>query len=46
MFELGKVFSVKAAELERLSRVRLIETCGRHRVSVLNYPSILLQKEF
>ena len=38
MFELGKLSSGKAAILAGLSRVEFLETCGRYRVSVFNYP--------
>lgn len=38
MFELGKLSSGKAAELAGLSRFEFLETCGRYRVSVFNYP--------
>lgn len=38
MFELGKISSGKAAELAGMSRVEFIETCGRYRVSMFNYP--------
>ena len=38
MFELGKVSSGKAAELAGMSRVEFLETCGRYRVSIFNYP--------
>jgi predicted HTH domain antitoxin len=38
MFELGKVSSGKAAELAGMSRVAFLETCGRYKVSVFNYP--------
>lgn len=38
MFELGKVSSGKAAELAGMSRVEFLETCGRYKVSVFNYP--------
>ncbi len=39
MFELGKVSSGKAAELAGMSRVEFLESCGRYRVSVFNYPA-------
>lgn len=45
MFELGKVSSGKAAELAGMSRVEFLETCGRYRVSVFNYPPDELEKE-
>lgn len=38
MFELGKVSSGKAAELAGMSKAEFLETCGRYRVSVFNYP--------
>lgn len=38
MFELGKVSSGKAAELAGMSRIEFLETCGRYRVSLFNYP--------
>ena len=38
MFELGKVSSGKAAELAGMSRVEFLETCGRYKVSLFNYP--------
>jgi predicted HTH domain antitoxin len=38
MFELGKISSGKAAELAGMSRVEFLETCGRYRVSIFNYP--------
>ncbi|RJQ38133.1 MAG: UPF0175 family protein [Nitrospiraceae bacterium] len=45
MFELGKVSSGKAAELAGMSRVEFLETCGRYRVSVFNYPAEELEEE-
>lgn len=45
MFELGKISSGKAAELAGLSRVEFLETCGRYRVSVFNYPPEELDDE-
>ncbi len=45
MFELGKVSSGKAAELAGMSRVEFLETCGRYRVSVFNYPSEKIEEE-
>lgn len=45
MFELGKVSSGKAAELAGMSRVEFIETCGRYRVSIFNYPPEELEDE-
>jgi predicted HTH domain antitoxin len=45
MFELGKLSSGKAAELAGLSRVEFLETCGRYRVSVFNYPLEELEAE-
>ncbi len=45
MFELGKVSSGKAAELAGMSRVEFLETCGRYRVSVFNYPPEELEVE-
>ncbi len=45
MFELGKVSSGKAAELAGMSRVEFLETCGRYRVSVFNYPPEELEQE-
>ncbi len=45
MFELGKLSSGKAAELAGLSRVEFLETCGRYRVSVFNYPPEELEAE-
>jgi predicted HTH domain antitoxin len=45
MFELGKVSSGKAAELAGMSRVEFLETCGRYRVSVFNYPPEELEAE-
>ena len=38
MFELGKISSGKAAELAGMSRVEFLETCGKYRVSVFNFP--------
>ena len=38
MFELGQVSSGKAAELAGMTRVDFLQTCGRYRVSVFNYP--------
>lgn len=38
MFELGKVSSGKAAELAGMSKAEFLETCGKYRVSVFNYP--------
>jgi predicted HTH domain antitoxin len=45
MFELGKVSSGKAAQLAGMSRVEFLETCGRYRVSVFNYPTEELEQE-
>lgn len=45
MFELGKVSSGKAAELAGMSRVDFLETCGRYKVSVFNYPSEEIESE-
>jgi len=45
MFELGKVSSGKAAQLAGLSRVEFLETCGRYRVSIFNYPPEELEPE-
>ena len=45
MFELGKVSSGKAAQLAGMSRVEFLETCGRYRVSVFNYPAEELEQE-
>jgi predicted HTH domain antitoxin len=45
MFELGKMSAGRAAELAGLSRVEFLETCGRYRVSVFNYPLEELKAE-
>ena len=45
MFELGKVSSGKAAELAGMSRVEFLETCGRYKVSVFNYPPEEAERE-
>lgn len=45
MFELGKVSSGKAAELAGISRIEFLETCGRYKVSVFNYPEDEIEKE-
>ena len=45
MFELGKVSSGKAAELAGISRVEFLETCGRYRVSIFNYPPEKTEEE-
>lgn len=45
MFELGKMSAGKAAELAGLSRVEFLETCGRYRVSLFNYPLEELKAE-
>ncbi|MBW1796755.1 MAG: UPF0175 family protein [Deltaproteobacteria bacterium] len=45
MFELGKISSGKAAQLAGMSRVEFLETCGRYRVSVFNYPPEELEQE-
>ena len=45
MFELGKVSSGKAAELAGISKVDFLETCGRYRVSIFNYPPGELEEE-
>ena len=45
MFELGKMSAGKVAELAGLSRVEFLETCGRYRVSVFNYPLEELKAE-
>lgn len=38
MFELGQISSGKAAEFAGMSRVDFLQTCGRYRVSVINFP--------
>lgn len=38
MFELGQISSGKAAELCGMTRVDFLQTCGRYRISVFNYP--------
>jgi predicted HTH domain antitoxin len=45
MFELGKISSGKAAELAGMSRVEFLETCGRYRVSIFNYPPEEVKQE-
>ncbi|SEH04309.1 UPF0175 family protein [Candidatus Venteria ishoeyi] len=45
MFELGKVSSGKAAELAGMSRAAFLETCGRYRVSIFNYPDEEIETE-
>lgn len=45
MFELGKISSGKAAQLAGMSRVEFLETCGRYRVSIFNYPPEELEQE-
>ncbi len=45
MFELGKVSSGKAAELAGISKVEFLETCGRYKVSVFNYPDEEIESE-
>jgi predicted HTH domain antitoxin len=45
MFELGKVSSGKAAQLAGMTRVEFLETCGRYRVSVFNYPLDEVERE-
>ena len=45
MFELGKISSGKAAELAGMSRVAFLETCGRYRVSIFNYPPEEVEQE-
>ena len=45
MFELGKVSSGKAAQLAGMSRVEFLETCGRYRVSIFNYPPEEVEEE-
>jgi predicted HTH domain antitoxin len=45
MFELGKISSGKAAQLAGMSRVEFLETCGRYRVSVFNYPPEEIERE-
>jgi predicted HTH domain antitoxin len=45
MFELGKVSIGKASELAGMSRVEFLETCGRYRVSVFNYPPEKIEAE-
>ena len=45
MFELGKVSSGKAAQLAGMSRVEFLETCGRYRVSIFNYPPGEVEEE-
>ena len=45
MFELGKVSAGKAAELAGTSKPEFLETCGRYRVSVFNYPEEEIEDE-
>ena len=45
MFELGKISSGKAAQLAEMSRAEFLETCGRYKVSLFNYPSEELEQE-
>ena len=45
MFELGKVSSGKAAELAGMSRIEFLETCGRYRISLFNYPPGEVEEE-
>ena len=45
MFELGKVSLGKAAQLAGMSRVEFLETCGRYRVSIFNYPPGEVEEE-
>jgi predicted HTH domain antitoxin len=45
MFELGKISSGKAAQLAGMSRVEFLETCGRYRVSIFNYPPEEVEEE-
>jgi predicted HTH domain antitoxin len=45
MFELGQISSGKAAQLAGISRVDFLQTCGRYRVSIFNYPPEELEKE-
>jgi predicted HTH domain antitoxin len=45
MFELGKVSSGKAAQLAGMPRVEFLETCGRYRVSIFNYPPEEVEEE-
>ena len=45
MFELGKVSSGKAAQLAGMTHVAFLETCGRYRVSVFNYPLEEVERE-
>jgi predicted HTH domain antitoxin len=45
MLELGKISSGKAAQLAGMSRVEFLETCGRYRISVFNYPPEEVEEE-
>lgn len=45
MFELGQISSGKAAQLAGISRVDFLQTCGRYRVSIFNYPAEELEDE-
>ena len=45
MFELGQISTGKAAELIGISRVDFLQTCGRYRVSVFNYPADEIEAE-
>jgi predicted HTH domain antitoxin len=45
MFELGQISSGKAAQLAGISRVDFLQTCGRYRISIFNYPPEELEKE-
>ena len=45
MFELGKISSGKAAQLAGMSRVEFLETCGRYRVNIFNYPPDEVEEE-
>ncbi len=45
MFEPGQISSGKGAQLAGISRVDFLQTCGRYRVSIFNYPPEELEKE-
>ncbi len=45
MFELGKISSGKAAELAGMSRVDFLETCGKYKISLFNYPPEDIESE-
>ena len=45
MFELGKLYSGKPAQLAGISRVEFFEMCRRYQVSIVNYSGDEIEAE-